>query len=205
MADQGEKEKRPKEPRSTVVPANASTGKTASGSGPLQARTTLPGATGPREVTYPRVSGFVVASCEGCPQRVHEGRPDDRRRGGGDMEMPEGTERSLVAPTPVNKGRITRCSRPLQAGPPYDAARDRDTLRTDRIVTTTLRRRESGSVQLQRSGLAVGQDGDAVGIDLERTALIDAPAAVRDVSRHGSPETASTAPPRGGSRRRASR
>ena len=76
--DRPQTQKRPKEPRSTVAPANASTGKTASGSGPLRARTTLPGATGRREGTYPRVSRFVVASCEGCPHASTK----RRQRGG---------------------------------------------------------------------------------------------------------------------------
>ena len=96
------KEKRPKEPRSTVVPANASTGKTASGSGPLQARTTLPGATRRREGTYPRVSGFVAASCEGCPQRCPR-KPVAAASvaAAQDMKTPEGTT-------------ITSCSDPCK-------------------------------------------------------------------------------------------
>jgi hypothetical protein len=175
VADQPEKEKRPKEPRSTVVPANASTGKTASGSGPLQARTTLPGATGRREGTYPRVSGFVCLPARVVHTLSTKVRPIAGARASGDTKMPEGTGRSPDVPDPCKQRSDHRCSRPLQAGPPYDAAAAGVAPRTARIVTTALRCSESAISPPRAGGLAVGQDGQAAGVDLERVTSPDTP------------------------------
>ncbi len=125
----------------------------------------------------------VVHSVSTIGGRPAPGRPDD-------MKMPEGTDRSLVAPTNVNTGQITRCSRPLQAATTIRPRRHRRTTRRDRrFDDNDVAKAASQGRQSSSSGRVSPstRTGSPSAIDLERTARRRS-ASVRlgRAARHGS-------------------